>query len=117
VCVYIAEVLYDIKNRLGMILAKDPDDIRLYEYMNDERRTIILQQLEEKAKELAKQAKKNGLKSILKSSDNNPNNQNNLNSTFNPNEIPPLDCEKKLWELSIDNDQIIFFVFRTAGNA
>lgn len=96
------EVLGAVKLRLAAILAIDEEDIRLYEHMTEERRRHVLSLLEEKLKEAAKLRKK-------KPGEPKPNIEEELKAI----EIPPLPNEKKLWELGLENDAIVHFVYRT----
>jgi hypothetical protein len=99
------EVLGAVKLRLSAILAVDELDLRLYECMTPERKKHVLALLEEKLKEAAKLRKK-------KPGEPKP----NLEEEIRAIEIPPLPDEKKLWELGLENDSIVYFVYRTHPN-
>ena len=94
-----------MKLRLAKILDVDELDIRFYEYMSAERKAHVMSILEEKVKEAAKLRKK-------KPGEPKPNIEDELKAI----EIPPLPDEKKLWELGLENDSIVFFVYRTHPN-
>lgn len=96
------ELLGAVKLRLAAILAVDEEDIRFYEFMSPERKAHVLSILEEKLKEAHKLRKK-------KPGEPKP----NIEEEMKLIEIPPLPDTKKLWELGLENDSVVFFVYRT----
>lgn len=99
------ELVGAVKLRLAAILGVDELDIRLYECMTQERKAHVMSVLEEKLKEAAKLRKK-------KPGEPKP----NIEEEIKLIEIPPLPDEKKLWELGLENDSIVYFVYRTHPN-
>jgi len=97
-----SELLSAIKFRLAAVLGLDEEDVRLYEYMSAERKAQVMAAMEEKVREAAKLAKKKP--GVPKP---------NVDEEIAKLEIPPLPEEKKLWELGLENDAIVFFVLRT----
>lgn len=91
-----------MKLRLALILAIDELDIRLYEFMSAERRAHVMALLADKVREAAKLVKK-------KPGQPKP----DVEAEIRLLEIPPLPDDKKLWELGLENDAIVFFVYRT----
>lgn len=96
------ELLGAVKLRLALILAIDELDIRLYEFMSPERRAHVMALLADKVREAAKLVKK-------KPGQPKP----DVEAEIRMLEIPPLPDDKKLWELGLENDAIVFFVYRT----
>jgi hypothetical protein len=99
--------LQTVKERLAELMGKDEDDVRLFEHLETEKRQQMIHQIIEKQKEALKLSKK-------KSSSYVPLGQELKVDTPETVQIPPLDCTKKLWELGLDNDHIVFFVYRTS---
>ena len=95
------ELLGAVKLRLASILGLDELDLRFYEFMSAERRAHVMSLLEEKVRDLAKAKKKPGQAKL------------NVEDEIKMIEVPPLPDDKKLWELSLENDAIVFFVYRT----
>jgi hypothetical protein len=91
-----------VKLRLAKVLGVDELDIRLYEMMSPERKAHVMSILEEKVREAAKLVKK-------KPGQPKP----NIEEEIKRLEVPPLPDDKKLWELGLENDAIVFFVYRT----
>jgi len=96
------ELLGAVKFRLAAVLGVDELDIRLYELMSAERKAHVLALLEEKVREAAK---------LLKKKPGQP--KHDVEAEVAALEIPSLPDEKKLWELGLENDAIVFWVFRT----
>lgn len=91
-----------MKLRLAAILAIDELDLRFYEFMSSERRAHVMALLADKVREAAKLVKK-------KPGQPKP----DVESEIKLLEIPPLPDDKKLWELGLENDAVVFFVYRT----
>jgi hypothetical protein len=96
------ELLGAVKFRLAAVLGVDELDIRLYELMSAERKAHVLALLEEKVREAAK---------LIKKKPGQP--KHDVEAEVAALEIPSLPDEKKLWELGLENDAIVFWVFRT----
>lgn len=99
------ELLGTVKARLASILAVEAEDVRLYEFMSPERKAHVLAVLEEKVREAAKLRKR-------KPGEPKPNLEEELKAVT----IPPLPEEKKLFELGLENDAVVFFVYRCVPN-
>jgi len=99
------ELLGAVKLRLAAVLGVDELDIRLYELMSPERKAHVMQLLEEKVREAAK---------LMKKKPGQP--KHDVEAEVAALEVPPLPDEKKLWELGLENDAIVFWVFRTHPN-
>jgi hypothetical protein len=91
-----------IKRKLSLLLKIDENDIRLYENLSYERRKEMMTILEERMKELIKLSKKSHYVHKISS-------ENEMKAL----EIPPIPNEKKVYEIGLKNEDIVFFVYRT----
>jgi hypothetical protein len=95
--------------RLASILKVDELDLRFYEFLTPDRTAAMMTSMEAQLRELSKQNKKKPATSL-----GGP--KATLEEEIRLLEIPPLPDEKKLWELGLENDAVVFFVYRTHPN-
>jgi len=111
------EKLQLVKERLGLIVGVDEDDIRLFEHLTPERRAALQGQASALAASAATRAAK-----LNKNPYQQPINNTQLTNTNNSSQStefqqPPLDCDKKIAELGLESDAVVFFVYRNTNSA
>lgn len=106
------ELLADVIYRISALVGVQPNQLHLYEHFaTAERKQHVLQQLKLQSENETKLKKKlNNIPNWIPS--NKSTTAVNSNDSNVIDEIPPLDETKKIRELGLDNDSLVYFVIQ-----